>query len=533
MTILTMIDTRRIQEFIFSSNKLRDIIAGSWLVQKLTSSSQINEYLNEDANLIFAGGGNALLTFPDMDDAREFAARYSSFLIRETFTLDLVIAHEEYKPGQLINTFLDLQRKTTYAKTRTKQSVPMLGIGVSASGRQSGLPATAISFENPISYAIEKRRSILDSDNIDEYWSQYIPSDWRSLIISGNHCPTIKFPKELDDLGRTKGEISKIGIVHIDGNSIGRRLNAIISNWSREKIEDREVQNRLGKISDGLQSILNTALADIMHAIVSSLHWKEKDERMDLEDPETELGFEVASDPNRVFLPIRPIVAAGDDLTLITDSRVALSVTEIALKSFEKCSVPYLSEEGGITACAGVSIIPSRSPLFRAYERAEELCNIAKYWRRDNDYSHGVIDWHFDQSNSLQRIHDVRAQQYGALIDRYTETYMMTMKPYPLGESRADVGSWLWLSREVLGTEKHGFRGEIWQSHKNKIHKLRDLLSDGRISLESSLNAWKIVDPNIGMPDGMEGGYVEGRSPLIDMIELLDVYIPLRSDDLR
>src|SRR5437764_9133147 len=93
--VLTIVDTAGIQDYIFSSNRLRENIGASHLVEQATHdwvyealpiphnvsntrSGEINvkQQLAEDnlaAELIYAGGGNALILFHSLLDAQTFA----------------------------------------------------------------------------------------------------------------------------------------------------------------------------------------------------------------------------------------------------------------------------------------------------------------------------------------------------------------------------------------------------------------------------------------------------------------------------
>src|SRR5690606_5681066 len=90
------------------------------------------------------------------------------------------------------------------------------------------------------------------------------------------------------------------------------------------------------------------------------------------------LAFALRRFGTRVLLPLRPILLGGDDLTFLCDGRVALALTEAALKAFE-AEVPSL---GRVTACAGVAIVPAHAPFAQAYALAEALCRHAKRRRQ-------------------------------------------------------------------------------------------------------------------------------------------------------
>ena len=70
MPVLTAIDVLGVQRFIFSSNRLRDMVAGSYLVHRSTTREGALEDLVPREKILLAGGGNALVEFDSAEKAR-------------------------------------------------------------------------------------------------------------------------------------------------------------------------------------------------------------------------------------------------------------------------------------------------------------------------------------------------------------------------------------------------------------------------------------------------------------------------------
>lgn len=90
-------------------------------------------------------------------------------------------------------------------------------------------------------------------------------------------------------------------------------------------------------------------------------------------------------------LPARPIVIAGDDLTMIVRADLALSFTSHFICAFERLTqfefenlrsaFPDLGQHlpsTGLTACAGIAYARNNQPFAMLHEVAEELCGQAK-----------------------------------------------------------------------------------------------------------------------------------------------------------
>src|SRR6266853_3042190 len=157
MSILTIVDVTGTQKYIFGTNKLRENIGASEIVAQATSK-WIRELVSKE-KVIYCGGGNALLLFDDLIEAKNFARSYTKKLLQDAPGLDVVLAHsvgfekdsfdeievptdetddldqpikrKETRPSILKavdNTFKILSAK----KANRRISAPLLGLAVSA-----------------------------------------------------------------------------------------------------------------------------------------------------------------------------------------------------------------------------------------------------------------------------------------------------------------------------------------------------------------------------------------------------------------
>jgi hypothetical protein len=106
------------------------------------------------------------------------------------------------------------------------------------------------------------------------------------------------------------------------------------------------------------------------------------------------------------------------------------------------------------------------------------------------------------------------------------ESERATGRPYRLGDPNLP-GTWRWLSTHVLGPT--GFHSPAWARKRSKLPTLRDLLKEGPAAVRRGLEAWRLTDPDLKLPAGLEesGGYLGDTTPLLDALDLLDVYRPL------
>ncbi len=186
---LVVVDTTQIQPYIFGSNRLQENIGASWLVKQATGpwalqlvsalksnvkdaqQNQLDDRLRiEDGNLeaevIYAGGGNVLILFADESKARDFIRRLSRKALCEAPGLQLLFAKQsvdwDARPAQLFDCVMRAFKDLEAQKAQRAPSAPLLGLGVTAACRSTGLPASVMrgyagEAPQPISAEIEAK----------------------------------------------------------------------------------------------------------------------------------------------------------------------------------------------------------------------------------------------------------------------------------------------------------------------------------------------------------------------------------------
>lgn len=519
MPVVTMVDLLGIQRYIYASNRLRDVVTGSRMVSDATTASYLKEKLLtykfelHDKNVILDAGGNLILKFDTMETAKQFAAAYSRLLWDTAPGLEAVIAHCEYDDGHLAEAIKDLfENKIPALKRTRKPSIPIPGFSVTASCTETGLVASGYDAtdpkgESPLSNTILKRRAMWDQVDNDKPPSPY------------------SYPEELDHLGRTRGDTSFMAVVHIDGNNLGKR----IADWLKKQInkkDDESLMREYKNLAEALASLGKSAYQACEVAIMSAI----PDEKKVIGIPEA-LCFDIhdKDKSEKKYLPIRPILIGGDDITFVCDARVAFDATVQALKKFNTTTIEQFSQydlDSTVTACAGIAIVPVHTPFIRAYEMAEELCSNAKDWIKNRNVKASALDWHIGILSPGQKIKDFRKSQYtrnGALL---------WCRPYCLEVDTQNIPTyrdWSWFA-SLLDGEK-GIRGTVWAQHRNKIKELRALLELGQYIVSKQMEAWRRSASDLGFPAPLSNNNVfikeneHDITPLADAIEIMDLYL--------
>lgn len=532
MPVLTGVDLLGIQSYVFASNRLRDVLAASWMVDHVTSREKLARWGVSVDSILLSAGGNAILEFANLENARAWTTRYTRWLYDRAPGLEVVVAHREYKERPLAWALKALQIDLARAKMERIPSAPQLGLSVTASCSVTGLPATHVDQGELISPHIKHLRE--NREKALTRWDSYLPK------LANTPQLTARFPAELDRMGRSHGDTSTLGVVHVDGNSVGAAIARWLKRCEDEELEDDPVRAEYRAWSDALSNVGEQVLRALTERVGAGV--ADADSGPTLRGIPDPLSFKLQSEGKCVFLPMRPILLGGDDLTFVCDGRIALDLAAAALTEFERHPIPHLGEAGEpttLSACAGVALVKPHAPFHRSYELAEALCSSAKRRRRlVNDKfridTYSWIDWHIGTPRPGETVDSIRERQY----KRGSAT--LTLRPYPLADAGGRKG-WRWLDRDVLGPDthsKHALRGEIeagapkpndeWSASRNRVKLLGQLVVEGRDAVKRQLEAWRAIEPTIDLPaDLHETGFIGTETPLLDAIELLDLHLRL------
>ncbi|MCB0257120.1 MAG: hypothetical protein KDI55_25650, partial [Anaerolineae bacterium] len=319
--VLTAIDTTHIQSYVFGSNKLKENIGGSELVELAThrwvyealppnhnvvdlSTGQLDaeKMIGQvDAEVVYVGGGNAVILFRTIDLATALTRRLTLRILRDAPGLDILVVHREFdwnsdSLAEVVHSTLndDLARK----KQARTPSLPVLGLGVTASCNSTGLVATEV---------VDKRlasREILAkvSGNIQDSARGRLRGLLPRRITEGGWTTSDDF----DKLGRIKGEEGYIAIVHADGNGMGKRVERIArQHGSPEK--NRTYIEKMRALSEAINIASMRTLRRVVNLMADAI----------VSDAEL-------AAIHRGGFPLRPIVFGGDDVTFVCNGRYGL-----------------------------------------------------------------------------------------------------------------------------------------------------------------------------------------------------------------
>ena len=312
-----------------------------------------------------------------------------------------------------------------------------------------------------------------------------------------------QLPDEIDKLGQDK-EASYIAVVHVDGNGMGK----IFSNIN----DIKELRKKSKAVSDKA----NSAMVKLIEHVIEI----KEDKKL------TDLKFQVGEN----FLPIRPILVGGDDVTFICEGRLGMYLAEKFIGYFydetERGKGENSPEKLMDGACAGVAIVKSHFPFYKAVKLAEDLCGEAKKSSRIDKGSY--ISFYYSAttfSGTLEELRDkTHVAQSGEL---YFGPYKLFEPSFTHSVENLKEGIRLFKGK-ISCVNIHNQPTNIYWP-RNKVMRIREVIADN--SSAQKLFEKEIKELGLSFPNNKPtiwesiGGDKSLKTAVFDQIELMDFYL--------
>lgn len=551
---LTVLDTSGIQEYLFGTNNLRQNAGGSYLAD-CTTRLWVHEKLDEvvgkvahnvlnfddierpfdetktietdgvQAEVIYAGGGNTAILFKDHMQAKTFVTLLTRKVLVDAPDLRLVVAHQRFhwktealgsvkagKEGVVQAVMNQLQ----LLKQSQPPAQPLRGLGVSVDCVFTSRPAVGYDFQ--------------DRPVAAESWAKQYASEAAATRLQKFLEPTIdsdryKIPSDFEDIGSSHEESSYVAVVHADGNGMGKRVKTIQEAYPAAE-QNPDYVKAMRAFSLSVQKAAHVALNSTMQYLIQQITpGKDADIYGHLiykvcQDSETGRAVELKNDrrTGKRFLPFRPIVYGGDDLTFVCEGRLGLQLATYYLQQF---TAQPLSDDEKPYCRAGVAVTHAHYPFALAYELAENLCASAKgaiqRWQNDpqqREKSITVVDWHFAINGMNEDLKETRERDYAGAPGT------LLMRPLRLTEPDLDWCSWKQFEAIIHKFQTH------WLDQRNKLIGLREPLRQGPTAVRQYRQFYALPPlPPVGnSQSASETGWFADHCAYFDAIEALDFY---------
>lgn len=421
--VLALYDFRAKQKFIYRTNKIKEIVGGSSIIENgfFTDAKKPEGPLVEEAKkigiaivasdnvvfspqlfndeqpkgvIVYEGGGNLNILFDSEDTCVRLNKAFSKYIMEKYYGLNMICSYvdanleeddfrktraELYrKHSQVENTDISIDRCNVlpFVQVDRKTSFPLSRINKDTNDKD---PKVSIETDEKLKAYKEK---IEKKDNGSEN-TNYL----------------------LDDYVTEKGEESLLAVVYIDGNNMGEKIRKKLdASTSSGKVSWNEGTKALKDFSEEIQNVF---VEDGFNALDSFLT-----EKAGIEIKNGNPTNKVNGDMWKYCY--RTIVGAGDEITFICNARLAFELAKKYLESVNK---------KGYSSCAGICVFHSHTPFSDAYRIAEECCESAKDKCREYDGETSWIDFQYCQSGINSSLETIRKHEG---IDKISRPWVIT-----------------------------------------------------------------------------------------------------------
>lgn len=199
-----------IQDFIFQTNKLKDIIGASGLVKNICDRTFKDEFLGH-GTLVVSAAGNVKCIFDKEAECRRAVLLFSKRVMEQAPGITISQAMVEWNDGDSFGTACDELEKRLHAQRSKRPKSLVTGLMAMERSRTTGLPAVTTDPESGfLDECTRNKREALGEDNAAQL---HLCTDFFGKKV---YARDVAF--DFSDLTRRN---EWIAIVHADGNALG------------------------------------------------------------------------------------------------------------------------------------------------------------------------------------------------------------------------------------------------------------------------------------------------------------------------
>ena len=459
--VLAMYDVRGKQDFIFRTNKLKEIAGASWMIrdcfqdylfpaaQKI-SKKGIFTYKNPDGSeksdaafsvgsfkkrmeegyigeVVYDGGGNFLLLFRDEETFRKVTYQFTRDLMEEIGTLRVL--------GSCVpvSDFSDYRADSAalYAKHRKHEMQesmisPWSCLPIVQVDRASTQPLVPLDRKDQRFWQLgSEERSAKHSK---ESWQKIFKyqEEMERIKKHQKEMERVKNPQKtlaggelesgqsesaesnpIDEAGRSAAEDTVVGLAAYQFSLNEKIFDRLVP----KKGEDSQLAviyidgNGMGARVEKIQEKYSSYEEYIREIRIFSAEIQQK---------YVENGIAAVMSGQEENQEHRIVVYAGDEVNFVVPAKDALECAKRYLQTMRSDE-----KDAKDSACAGIAVFHSHFPYSEAYRIAEECCESAKKrMKKENLGTACLIDWHIIQGAAGISLQEMRRQENGEIISR-------------------------------------------------------------------------------------------------------------------
>ena len=212
-----------------------------------------------------------------------------------------------------------------------------------------------------------------------------------------------RFQDTPDGTGEAASALSKVAVIHIDGNGVGAVMRRLSEAMGR--VNEADFSRAVGcsrSDADALRRFVLTVNDRLDRAVTKAFAkaWADVAKWAEADAGPAERKVAV--------VPVVPVILGGDDVTVFTSGDYALPFAAAYLERYERATendplLRHLGREKGtgpMTAAAGVAVVRRDFPFHVAYNLAERLVSEAKKVGKAQQPVRSTLTYHalFDSS---------------------------------------------------------------------------------------------------------------------------------------
>ncbi len=487
-TYLAMLDINGIHEYIFGTNKLREMRGASILLDNLNRVQSIKILDDEkyatkktDYDCIIANGGIIKVRFKKGDKAEEYIKDLQALFNEKASGVGITVEISEKNNSWSEEEWIDhserkLQKKKLYKQIKNQT----LTSGYFKTCQACGLyPAEKKDEERFVCRVCNQKIQMASEYKDMEVYKQY--EERYNLKYPDEKFNIEKLPKKFSDIGLSSNPEGYIGFIYADGNKMGKHIENL-------------------KSFDGLKNFSKKVdKATIDSSVTAIMNNLKKD-----------MAFQI-------------ILAGGDDLIIAVPAQKAISVAIDFCEEFNR-HFDDQKEDDRVTTSAAVVLCHDTMPIKNILESAEGLLKNAKSKGVKEGKNISYIDFLVTSGSALGDPISIRNNEFK--YNEFNGEISLTMRPYSI-ERLKEISNFIKKLKEIdfpknklitlYGSLFNGYSQAIIESlflltrlkkHKDSTHY--NLIMDIKKSFELELFPWNKI------------GTKNYQTPLIDLIELYE-----------
>lgn len=400
--VLALYDIRSKQDYIYRTNRIKEISGGSALLADLftdffhenpdfkfrtdwrfveTPDDFLDAFAQSgyDAEFIYEGGGNLCVIYQNRETYLRANRLLSRKVLEDTYSVSILAACTE------VTGDFSADRQKLYAENARRKNLGAYHVPCNV------LPFTLVdrlTYQPVVKKTLHHQYTTERMKKQEKYEKDIAP-----LFLDENHV------LELDSM-TDKGKDSILAIIYIDGNNMGAKVKAATEDHGVPVTDYAEGIRRLRAFSKKTnQDFVERPLDAIQRTLLEKYY--------------------AAKENQRQYYKYRTVISGGDEITLICNAH---AVPLILQTYFET-----LTEASDNSACAGVALFHSHAPFADVYEIAEQCCESGKKQSHlaENE-GKNYIDFHFCHAgitNDLATIRETQEGKYSAKPYEFASTW--------------------------------------------------------------------------------------------------------------